>query len=326
MSVKTEQPSTTTTTPQQTAADSNAAFEAGFKKVRTGESPAPAEKPATTEAPKVETVAPTGDSPTTEEKPVVDEWEGVSPKVKAELESLRGVLKTVEKVPDQLKNIHAHIGGLTTATKDLRTALASAKTVTEAKGAEAPTKEEIESAAKSDARWKQLTEDFPDWAEAVNERLKKVEAAASKAVPSVVDTSAIKTEITTDVDQRISKAVAAAEAKAVQARVYARIDLVHGDDWEERINSPEFEAWYGKQTKDTQALSSSPKAADAIKLLDLYEADRKKALQKAEEKAERDKRLESAITPKGVVHTPTVTTDDQAFERGFNKVRKRGGG
>lgn len=316
MTVETEQP---TQTPEQVEQSANEAFGAGFSGVRGTEPPAaatPAEPaaPVTEEPPKTEASAAT----TATEQPVVeDEWAGVSPKVKAEIERLGAALSGVGKFSDRLRSIDGHIGSLTAASKEIKAALVQAKTATEGAGKEAPSQQQVASASESDALWKQLKEDFPDWAKAVESRLDAITAAMPKAAPPV-DTAALKSEVTADVDKRIASA---SNDARVTARVYAYLDFKHGLDWEEKIKSQAFKEWFPTQPADTQALSASTKAGDASKLIGLFEQH----LAKAAEKAARDKRLGRAEQPAGVAVTAAASGDaESAFAAGFKGVREGG--
>lgn len=303
--------------------DSDASFAAGFSRTR-GDTPTPSEPPKQEKA----TEPPKGDAdtgPVIEEKkseaPPADEWKDVHPKVKAELESMRGTIGELGKLPGHVRNIQHQIGGLMTFTQDMKAAMAKATTATQATGAATPSKEQVEAAAKSDARWKQLAEDFPEWAEAVDERLKAVETNK----PAPVDTSALKTDVLGEVDSRIAKARDEARTQArAEARTLARIDNAFPDtDWEADIKSEQFATWYEAQKPEVQALSKSAAAQDAIKLIRLYKDGQAQAAKAAEEKAEKQRRLERAATPKGVAHeaTPSLPSEDESFARGFSRGR-----
>lgn len=290
-------------TQEQVAADSSAGFARGFNTARGVPPPVetPVEKPVVTEEVKAE--------PVEEVKP--DEWEGVPPKVKAELESVSARLASFDKLPDRLRNIEGHIGGITS---QLKTALA-AKVAVEKSGAEAPTSDQI-AQAKSSEKWAQLKVDYPDWAEAMDERL-----ATLKPAQATVDVAGIKSELAKDFDTRLSEA-------EMRARQFARVDLKY-EDWEQTINSPAYLAWIAKQPPEIRALEHSPNAKDAIQVLDAYSAAQKAAqvaaaaaAKKKAEKEAQDQRLKGASTPQGAVAASPHTLDDaDALDRGFARVR-----
>ena len=287
-------------TQEQVAADSNAALERGFNKERG--LPPPEEKPAEA-VPAVEAKAEA--APPAEAQP--DPWEGVNPKVKAELESVSAKLAAFDKLPDRLRNIEGHIGGLTS---QIKTAFA-AKQAVEVKGGEAPTQTQIEQ-AKTSEKWKQLAQDYPDWAEAMDERL-----ATLKPSQAPVDVAALTASIRAEIEADTGKKLEQVEARAVE---FAIVSIQH-KGWKQKVQSPEFKAWFGKQAPDIQALANSNAADDALKLLDTYEAAAKAAKKAEVEAAEKAKRLKGAMTPQGVPGNPAVLNDADALERGFNKVR-----
>lgn len=315
------------TQDQQDAQESDAAFASGFGEVRGIEPPAKTElavvKEPETKAEGEGVATSDPQKPAAESKPdPQDEWAGVPPKVKAELESMRALVSGVAKVPDRLRTIEGHIGGLTSFTRDLKAALETSRTAAEAKGAEAPSKALVEFAAKSPEQWKQLKEDYPDWADVMEAELAAVrsEIAASKT-PAGLDEKALDAALKSRLAEMRDEIRKESKAEVVkEARVLARIDLAH-DGWEETINTPEFEAWYGAQPKEVQALSASGSAKEAIRMLDLYAAHRKTDSDRTAKEVEKQRRLERTIGPTGVTVTAVAEDPERAFEAGFKSVR-----
>lgn len=296
-------------TPEQIAAESDAALSDGFYEAR-GQEPPKTEAEVKTPEPTTEGAAPASD-PVKVEEVVVDPWAKVDPTIKAEFDSIREKLGGVEKIPERLRTIEGSLGGLSQLTKELKVAVATAATAAEAKGQATPTQAQVEYAAKSPERWKALKDDFPDFAELLAEEMGAVRAElAAKQAPQ--DVTALKTEIAGELRKRIEDA----EQKAESARAHGYLDVKHFG-WEAVIASQDFEAWYAKQPKETQALSASKSAKDAEKMLDLYAADQKKAAEKSQNK----QRLERAIAPEGTVVTSVVEDPDEALAAGFNEVR-----
>lgn len=240
------------------------------------------------------------------------EWDGVPVRVRKTLEAIEGKVGLLDRIEPRLKSVEGRTGAALEGVHALKTALEAAKAATKA-GGEAPTQEQIAAAATSSAKWKQAKEDYPDWAEAMDERL----AALPRAEASPVDVAGLKTELTGTVSEIVAQA--ASQAKA-EARELARIDRKH-ENWEETVATPDFKTWRDAQPPEIQALGASDKSADAIKMLDAYEAHRK-AVAEATAKKQRDqKRLDSAITPKGVAQPATRNpTDEEAKLQGFLSV------
>jgi hypothetical protein len=324
---------TETQTPEQIEQESNAAFAAGFGEVRPNEhtsaaatpaepapaAAAPAAEPTPAAAPAEPAAAEATGTASAPATATPDEWAGVPPKVKAELESLHAAITAV--TGERLRKIDGHIGNLTNVTKDLQAALVQAKTTTQAKGAEAPSNAQVSAAIRDPEKWARLKEDFPDWAEAMEPELADIRSQLDKLnkAASPVDTTALRTEIVGEVDKRLPNVTKDAVS---QARTLAYLDFKHGTDWEARIGSKAFEDWYKTQPAETRALSASANVSDASKLIGLYDEHLKKAAATAENK----KRLDRAVQPQGVpVATAAVEDPEKAFEQGFHTERAGGG-
>lgn len=232
---------------------------------------------------------------------VADPWDGVPVVVRQALETL----------PTRLRNIEGHIGGLTSSMKAAKEAAAAATKA----GAEAPTQAQVQAATTSGEKWKQIKEDFPEWADAMEERL-AAQAATSRPAP-VVDVDALKREWSESTKAQVAGAVDQAEERAF-------VRLKH-PGWKATVNTESFRSWMTAQPPELRALANSDLADDAIKMLDAYATVQKAAAKKAADDAEKKKRLEGAVTPKGTGSPAgtTTTNDEDAFAGGFKKVTKR---
>lgn len=297
-------------TQEQVQADSTAAFERGFDAGR-GVSP-PVEKPAEAVPATVEgEVKP---EPVVEAQP--DPWEGVAPKVKAELESVSSRLASVDAIAHDLKSLQGRYGHISKSLDELKAAGKAATTAV----ADAPTKAQIDQAHSSE-KWKQLKEDYPDWADAMDERL----AALPSTQAPAVDVEAIAARIRAEVEEETGKKLQGVEERAVEFAV----TTIKYPGWKATVKTPEWKAWFAAQPPEVRALEDSSSASDAIKLLDSFtaaqQAAKKAADAAAKKKAEQeanDKRLKGALTPQGSVSASPHTLDDaDAFERGYAKAR-----
>jgi hypothetical protein len=241
------------------------------------------------------------------------EWEGVPVKVRQMLEGISGKVGTIDELAHIVKSQDGRVGAALAGVKALTAALEAAKAATKA-GGEAPTQEQIAAAASSSAKWKQAQEDYPDWAAAMDERL----AAFKPGAPTqALDVASLKAELSGTVGEIIAKATS--EAKA-EARELAKIDRKH-EEWETKINTPEFIAWRAVQAPEIQALAASDKAADAIRMLDAFEAHTKAVAEATAKAAANKKRLDSAIQPKGTATPGNRNVSDEAAEQqGFNSA------
>lgn len=296
-------------TQQQDASD-EAAFEAGFGETRGDTAPTTAAPADTAAAPEKPASSAAAESPkkTEESSPAASDAAKPVEQASTETPPWKAAFDEVSK---QLRQIHGHIGNLTAQQKDIRTAVEQAKTSTEAAGKAAPTQQEVAAAAASDAQWKQLREDYPDWAEAIDQRLALHKAELSKAAPPI-DASEIEKKITADMQARLDKQRA--------QDICDRIEETH-EGWQDLIKTAEFTAWEAKQTAETRALAASPKPKDAIRYIDLYKAD----LAKAKQKTEQDERLRRAATPSTVAVITPTEDPEAAFADGFDSVRAGGG-
>jgi flagellin-like hook-associated protein FlgL len=253
--------------------------------------------------------------------------------------SVRQQHESLAKLPDRLRNIEGHIGGLKSA---VQAAAEASKTATAA-GKEAPTQEQVAAAGSSGPKWEKMKEDFPDWAEAFEERIAAQAANAPKG--AAVDVEGLRK----DISGEVSGALDAAEERAV-------LRIKH-PDWKTKVNTPDFKAWtlaggpsveeyatyksldktdpakaqemkQGFATKhkawwdEKGASMFSASADDAAKLLDGFDAHTKAAATAAAKKGTQQSRLERAIPVRGSGAPPAPSNDDaNAFRNGFNKVR-----
>lgn len=285
----------TEVTEEQVQQESNDAFEAGFASER-GEEPttetSPEPEPAKQEEPQEE------QQPEPEKE--ADPWEGVPQVVREQLEAVTGKLSSVDKISDRIRNIEGHVGGLASQVKSFVTA---SKAVAKS-GVETPTEAQIETAAQSSEKWKAIKEDYPDWADALEERLAQEKRAAS---PVDLD------EIQKKVDESVGSINN--NLRAELRRAHETIVEIKHPDWRKDVNTGEFKAWFNKQPSEMQALAASENAVDAIRLLDVYKSSIKKV------KQDKEQRLRSAVTPQGTAAKPNTINDDDAFERGFASAR-----
>ena len=85
------------------------------------------------------------------------EWAGVSPALRKTIEGISGRLATLDTIDQRLKSAEGRIGSVQQAVFEQRKAAEeAAKRVKDA-----PTKEQMAQAAKSDKAWEDLKEEFP---------------------------------------------------------------------------------------------------------------------------------------------------------------------
>jgi len=249
--------------------------------------------------------------------PANDPWEGVPDVVRQKFDTLEGAF-------GRLRNIEGHIGGLNSK---IDQALSRAQVRTERGGGDSPSAAQISAALKDPDAWKNLMEEFPDFAGPVEAELKDIRTAlaalSSQSSPAHQGLSA--DDVARIADERF-------EARRVQD-AHETIEEKHAG-WQTTVATKEFATWLEDQPKATRDLAASPRAKDAIKLLDTFKARNESANQTAEEeRARREKeeaarrrrqtRLETAVTPKGgaQVAGQSGMSDDEALEYGFRRVQ-----
>lgn len=187
----------------------------------------------------------------------------------------------------RMRTFEGHIGGLTTVTKELRAAIAAVQTTAAQQGVAVPTETQVVAAQKSSAKWTQMQEDFPDWAEAVEERFlgAKPEPVTKQMTPS------------------------------------EQVEEVH-EGWQETVRSEDFAAWFNNQPEKVKRLAQGEQSTAAIRLLDAFEARGNVA---AETPPTRDTRarLEAAVAP---TRAQTVLrrepmTEQEAADAAFKRIR-----
>jgi hypothetical protein len=352
-----------------------AAMESSFNEAR-GEKPADQDKPGITQTDASTTTSANGaseedakkaeaekrakeeaDRQAAEKKAADDaeakRWEGVAPAVRDFIESQSKATKELEQ---RVKSTEGRAGAALSGVQALKGAM-DAATAASTAGAAAPTKEQIAAATATTEKWKQLKEDFPAWADAMEEQFAAIRADIGKGAGGAVDVEKIKTDVRTEVTRDIGTATAAA---VQQARALGRLDAEFGD-WETTVNSKPFMAWsyaggpsateqssyfetkrtdpgkaseifagfaskYPQWWSEKGSLMASVSPKDASKLLRGY-GEHEKA-EKAREEAARKKqeRLEHAApaTRGGGAPTRTTETEETGFLDGFKAVRAGG--
>lgn len=299
--------------------DAEAAFSSGFKNIR-GESAEEKPKAEKEEEPKEEEIEDDkakAAAPVAEVKPAAqpDPWEGVSPIVREHLEKLG-------QLPDRLRNVEGHIGGLKGTLNQMTVAAKAAATD---KGAASPTEGQIAAAVADDAAFAKLKAEYPEWGNAIDQQMTVVEKRILQKVQKV-DVSGLKNELT----QESAKTAQQLRAEiSTEIKEEMRLERKY-ENWRDTVNSSEFTEWLKAQPPVVQALTESARSQDAISLLDSFtEHQAAKAAitapaEKSRSKEKSQQRLSAATTPKGTAQPPqSGVSDEEAFNRGFKKHARK---
>ena len=233
----------------------------------------------------------------------------------AEINAKLSRLDALDRLEQRVRNTEGHIGGLTSTLNAFREELKAAASVAAASApGAAPSKQQISAAAGSLAKWESLKSDFPEWADAIDERL-----GAMSAPSPAVDVAALRKQMETELTAKIRADVEA----AFEPRL---VDITHRG-WRSLVRTPEFVQWINAQPENVRQLAASPKADDAIDLLDLYKGANKVNPKTAEEiTAERKARLrQAANVPRGQgAATPRRSIDDMTDEEYWQYLATQG--
>lgn len=202
----------------------------------------------------------------------------------------RRIVGSIEStLNNKLRSVDARLGRLSNDFSQLSQAAKVAKE----SGAAAPSNSQI-TAATTDAKRKQLKEEFPEWAEALDE----LQAEMVSRIPKIDFTQQMKLE--QKFSQQLEGQKLEAQRQAFLARQMARLDMEY-PDWEATIVSEPYKQWLSQQPEEVKVLTNSERAVDALRVLDAYsQATSPSATNQPAGNSRligNRKRLESAITP-----------------------------
>lgn len=241
-----------------------------------------------------------------------DDKEEPKPLTAADIDRIRleAAAEAEQKHLKRIRDLSGEIGGLKQKLGNLETAKAAA----ESQGSDAPTTQQIKEASTSGTKLAKLKEDFPEFAEALEE-----------VVGGIKPTGGVDPNDMAKLSQAAAEAQQRAEATAqelVMLQEKRRLDKAH-PDWEEVIEDNSYKQWLAVQNPQIQyAATHSNDARDAITILNLYkQSQEQEAASSTADKSRRvSQRLESAVTPtsgKQVTRRDYKTEHDE-FLAGFN--------
>jgi len=170
----------------------------------------------------------------------------------------------------------------------------------------APTQNELAKATANPEKWDQLKQDFPEWAEAMEEYVGSKVGQTSQGVS--------EEQLNRLIEDRTDRI----RTEAMEAIEYAKLETKHSD-WRETINSDEFVKWIGTQPVNVYNLIDSPKAADAVKVIDLFKAVKTPTTTTvAEIKNQRKATLSNAVVTKPGESSKSKTLDAMTPEELWN--------
>lgn len=312
----------TTETEEPTAEEMEAAEEAAFKAGYEGKEDAPQEdvkdEARDEERPRDEKgrFIAQGKEEESEQEETEQETEQPEPEVaKAEEDPFD---KRLRKLEGRLGALNDNVQNVLSSQQELRSAL-TASAQAKAEGGDAPTQEQVKEALKSGEKMNALKDEFPEWAEAMDEErtrtIEHVRKEMSETMISREDAEKLANE----------RAQEAAREAAAEARKLARLDAKH-ENWEDEVKLPEFVAWV-RQDEELINLAGSDVVSDSIELLDKWKIFKETRLQGENRSAEREaarerneSRLRRSIPPtesRGA-GAERGQTEHEAFLAGYN--------
>jgi TolA-binding protein len=190
----------------------------------------PVEKPRPESSQNVDKGEETGDD---------DPLSGVDPRVVQLIRDMDARLATYGNLEHRLKQAERRVGSLQNSLQEAQTAAQQTK----AQGDTAPSKQEL-SKATTDDDWSALKEEYPEWAEVLDGMDKRFAGNKQPAVPGL-DIEAIRTQLQTDFDKRLSQAQQDFEVKLVGVKY---------PDWRNVVQSKEYTEWLAKQPAELHSL------------------------------------------------------------------------
>ena len=264
------------------------------KKLDAGEEPADELQGAAPDAPPQEEQVPEPQAT----EPAADPLASLPEEFKAKLAKIDQLEQANAQLLHHVKTAEGRVAAMQREFQQARQA------ATQVSPQEAPSQGQMAAAAKNPEKWEQLKQDFPEWAGAMEEYVaaKLGSTQASGLSPQ-------------QVQELVSQQVAQTKAEMGILLEESRIEGKH-ENWKQTVNTPEFANWFLAQPADTRALADSPRARDAIRMLDLYE--QAKAKPAADIRQERSQRLAAAATTRPGETPPPKTLDDMSPEELWN--------
>jgi hypothetical protein len=237
-------------------------------------------------------------------KKAYDEWMAAVPS--AVREKIERVDKMAETV-NQVGRFERHLNKVEERVSAVEKAGKAAAAAARAAGGEAPSADQIKAAVANLKKWNQMKDDFPDWADAMEERLSVFGAPAANTEPAQKINQ----------DEIVGKIRFQLNAE--------RVEEVH-EGWQDTVKTPEFKEWLQRQPDDVRALAESERVKDAVSLLDKFKEHRNKAadIPPPETPEQKKARLAAAMPPttgRTMQQRGETETEAEAAAKRFAQIR-----
>jgi hypothetical protein len=225
---------------------------------------------------------------------------------------LKDVLARLEKYEKSHDTLSGKLGRLMQSHEQIQQSLATAQAAAKQVG-DAPSKQEITSAAKDPEKWAALKKDYPDWATATEELL-------DARIPKF-DAEAFEQKIAKEIEGKTAEM----QGRIIESSLNAVLPK-----WRDKVNTDDFKGWIATQPEEVKALANSDDVGDAAQMLTLYREHLAKPAPtqaptpaptsdpKKPDTTARAARLAAAVTPRGTGgHAPGKSEVDE-FVAGYN--------
>ena len=231
-----------------------------------------------------------------------DPWKDVNPVLKESFEKISSQLEGLSAMETRLKQAERRVGSVQ---NEVFAAKKAADDIA-VKIAEAPSKEQIDDAAKTEKEWDELKEDFPEWANAIEKKLSATRTEFEKHIPKKLE-------------EKITTEISALSTKLEEMTVAMEKNVlgIKHPEWETIIDSKEYKVWLAGQDDATKTLTTSQYAKDAIKVLDKFEEQKTKKSPAiiAAERKERLRKSETIQGQKAEITKSEIDMNDNDFRK-----------
>jgi len=241
-----------------------------------------------------------------EEKPT-DPFEGLPDAVKERLLKIDELEKSNQSLIHHVKTAEGRVAAMQ------REAEISRRVKEEVSKNDSPTEKQITTASKNPEKWENLKEDFPDWAEAMEEFVSSKLGSVKNQGPSIDPRQ---------IEGYVNNQIQATQNQFTRKIEEATLDGRH-PEWRDDVKTTDFNNWLTNQPSEVRGLANSQKSKDAIRMMDLFYESKK--LPANEIKKSRSQKLKVAANPNGRNQTPPPKSlDDMTAEELWNyEARKR---
>ena len=210
-----------------------------------------------------------------------DEWAGVSPALRKTIESISGRLSTLDTIDQRLRSAEGRIGAVQQAVFEQRQAAEEAARRVK----DAPTKEQMAQAAKSERAWEDLKGEFPGWSEALHDEITGMRQAAD----------ALKQDIEALRAMQVSGGQQHDVAQ-LQRELDVKLVSIKYPGWQKTVQTEEFGNWLQAQDQAVQqTFLHATDPVECIAVLDAFASSNTEG-NAQDITASRQRRLEAATT------------------------------